>query len=167
MHPNTGYGLRKIFQETPMGRYSSSPGAIYPALQNLESHKLITGQTSKGKTGRDVQIFRTTSSGTRALMAWLRQAVTTEQVQRDLDVLLLRFSYLDLVDDLDWSVEFLGQFIDAVGDCRRQVEDTINSMPHSPLHGQLAMANGVVQLDAHAEWARSALTKLKRKRATN
>ncbi len=36
MHPQSGYDLRKIFETTPMGNFSSSPGAIYPALKSLE-----------------------------------------------------------------------------------------------------------------------------------
>jgi len=31
----SGYELRKVFAETAMGNYSSSPGAIYPALERL------------------------------------------------------------------------------------------------------------------------------------
>ena len=32
----SGYDVRKIFTETPMGSFSNSPGAIYPALERLE-----------------------------------------------------------------------------------------------------------------------------------
>ena len=32
----SGYDLRKVFEETALGNYSSSPGAIYPALSRLE-----------------------------------------------------------------------------------------------------------------------------------
>jgi DNA-binding PadR family transcriptional regulator len=34
--PRTGYALRMVFETTPMGSYSSSPGSIYPALKSLE-----------------------------------------------------------------------------------------------------------------------------------
>ena len=34
--PQTGYALMKTFTTTPMGHYSGSPGAIYPALRRLE-----------------------------------------------------------------------------------------------------------------------------------
>ena len=35
--PMTGYDLRRVFTTTPMWHFSSSPGAIYPALQCLDS----------------------------------------------------------------------------------------------------------------------------------
>lgn len=165
MHPNTGYGLRKIFEETPMARYSSSPGAIYPALRNLESRQLISGKVETGKTGRDKQTFRCTAAGRRELHSWLRMSVTAERVERDLEVVLLRFSYLDLVDDLDWSIEFLGQLSDAVQSCLAAVEQTRTTMqPHAPLHGLLALANGAEVLKAHARWAESTRSTLQRKR---
>ena len=33
--PRSGYALRKVFEDTPMGAFSSSPGSIYPALKKL------------------------------------------------------------------------------------------------------------------------------------
>ena len=39
--PMSGYDLRKIFTTTAMGHFSSSPGAIYPALQRLEARSLL------------------------------------------------------------------------------------------------------------------------------
>jgi len=41
--PSSGYDLRKTFAETAMGNYSDSPGAIYPALERLESQGLVRG----------------------------------------------------------------------------------------------------------------------------
>src|SRR5260370_3518580 len=42
--PRSGYDLRKIFANTPMGTFSDSPGAIYPALQRLEKHGLVSSR---------------------------------------------------------------------------------------------------------------------------
>ena len=164
MQPNTGYGLRKVFQETPMARYGSSPGAIYPALRNLESAKLISGKLATGKTGREKQTFRCTAAGTRRLIEWLRAPVTVQQVQEELDVVLLRFSYLDLVNDLDWSIEFVQQFLRAIESCRAEVQQTKASMQsHAPMHGLLALSNGIDVLSAHADWATSTLRVLKQR----
>ena len=162
MQPNTGYGLRKIFEETPMARYSSSPGAIYPALRNLEARTLISGRIATGKTGREKQTYRCTAAGTRSLLAWLRQPVSVDQIKQELDVVLLRFSYLDLVDDLEWSTEFLQQFIAATKQHRQQLHATQQTLePHQPLHGQLALVNGIQLIDAHLQWAATALQTLK------
>ena len=39
--PRTGYALRKVFEDTPMGSFSSSPGSIYPALDKLVRAELL------------------------------------------------------------------------------------------------------------------------------
>ena len=41
MEPRSGYKLRKVFETTPLGNYSSSPGSIYPALRALEKAGLV------------------------------------------------------------------------------------------------------------------------------
>ena len=163
MHPNTGYGLRKIFEDTPMARYSSSPGAIYPALRNLETRKLISGQLATGKTGRKKQTFRCTAAGTRALNTWLRGPVSLEQMRHERDVLLLRFSFLDLVDDFDWSQEFLRQFIAAAQRHQREIaQNKAVLAPHQPLHGQLALANGLDTIAMDIRWAKFAAKEIQR-----
>jgi len=166
MNPSSGYELRMIFQNSPMAHYSSSPGAIYPALRKLESQKLIRGRQGVGKTSRETLTFHCTEVGTRKLFSWLRQEVTTHAVFQDLDVVLLRFSYLDLVNDLDWSIEFLTQFRRAAVECCEQIENTRKKMESfQPLHGQLALANGEQVFRSHSEWATRALASVKRERS--
>ena len=33
--PGSGYDIRRVFQTTALGRYSDSPGSIYPAIKRL------------------------------------------------------------------------------------------------------------------------------------
>ncbi len=44
LRPRSGYDLRRVFESTPMAYFSSSPGAIYPALGRLERGGLIAGK---------------------------------------------------------------------------------------------------------------------------
>lgn len=37
----SGYSIRKVFETTALGVYSSSPGSIYPALNRLEKNGLV------------------------------------------------------------------------------------------------------------------------------
>jgi len=39
--PLTGYRIRKVFEDTALGNFGGSPGAIYPALKRLAKYKLI------------------------------------------------------------------------------------------------------------------------------
>src|SRR5215470_12340617 len=68
--PCSGYDLRKIFTNTPMGSFSDSPGAIYPALQRLEKQGFVRGQLQPASGRRRRRVFRPTASGKRAFRAW-------------------------------------------------------------------------------------------------
>ena len=50
----SGYDIRKAFATTPMGHFSSSPGAIYPALKRLEKGRLDLwqGRSQSDEGGR-------------------------------------------------------------------------------------------------------------------
>jgi DNA-binding PadR family transcriptional regulator len=39
--PSSGYGIRMQFETTAIGNYSSSPGAVYPALDRLQKLGLV------------------------------------------------------------------------------------------------------------------------------
>lgn len=160
--PSTGYELRRVFRETPMGRYSSSPGAIYPALHTLESQKHIRARHGVGRTGRCTQTWHVTAAGRKRLTRWLQQDVTVDELFQAPDVVLLRFSYLDLLDDLDWSEQFLRQFHDAACACSQRVATIRESLKSvQPPHGQLALASGEQAFVAHATWAKWALVNIR------
>lgn len=165
MQPASGYELRRIFAETPMAGYSNSPGAIYPALQNLKMLGLVREQAGIGRTGREKRTLQCSAAGTKELLAWLRQEVTPESLHRELDVVLLRFSFLDQVHDLGWSMRFLEQFQDAAKHYRAQLANSRTQMkPYQPLHGQLALQNGEQILEAHAKWANTAIAAIQHER---
>ena len=65
--PMSGYDLRKVFAETALGNYSSSPGAIYPALARLEKQGLIIGKEDRSKSLRPKKLYRPSAKGEDAL----------------------------------------------------------------------------------------------------
>lgn len=88
--PMSGYELTRIFETTPLGGFSSSPGAIYPALKRLESATLID-ELSGGAT-RGAR-WTTTQAGRRALEDWLRQPIGEDDVERRLPEVMARFVF--------------------------------------------------------------------------
>jgi DNA-binding PadR family transcriptional regulator len=161
--PNSGYGLRKIFDITPMGRYSSSPGAIYPALARLEQQGLIKAKHDKSGSKRPKQIFHVTAKGGRALIKWLCQPVTEEQLVWNTEMLLLRFSFLDLLGDLEFSRRFLADFRGHTHAQIKAVRGLLSSMgDQMPLHGRLALEKGLAVHQANLQWCTSALKSIAR-----
>jgi hypothetical protein len=85
--------LRKIFAETAMGNYSSSPGAIYPALQRLETDGLLSGKIEETAAMRRLRLYRITATGLAALKRWLARPIAPDEVKHRSEELMLRFAF--------------------------------------------------------------------------
>jgi DNA-binding PadR family transcriptional regulator len=159
--PLTGYDLRKVFASTPMGHFSSSPGAIYPALKRIEEAGWIRGVTAGEHTRRPRVIYEITARGLKTLKEHLSQRVTEEDVIWHMDDLMMRFALMDGILSRERSVRFLQDFatqIDAhVADLRRYLESARSILP---VCGKLALESGIQYYEMHAEWARRAIREL-------
>ncbi len=93
--PRSGYDVRKLFATTPLGHFSDSPGAVYPALRGLEARGFIEKVPGKAAGGRRRQAFRPTAAGRRAFRRWLEAQPTPDEVGKDLDAQLLRLAFLE------------------------------------------------------------------------
>src|SRR5258706_6961805 len=83
--PRSGYALRRVFATTPMGTFSDSPGAIYPALRRLERQELVRGRVESSSGLRQKQTFRLRTQGLVALKEWLGRPPTRADVGRRID----------------------------------------------------------------------------------
>jgi DNA-binding PadR family transcriptional regulator len=85
----SGYDIRLLFKATPLGVFSDSPGAIYPALARLEARQLLASKAEAG--GRRRRAYVRTGAGEAALDSWLRTPVDPETVARRPHELELRY----------------------------------------------------------------------------
>ncbi|MGH2930415.1 MAG: PadR family transcriptional regulator, partial [Solirubrobacteraceae bacterium] len=51
-NPESGYGLKRRFGNSPLGVYRPSPGALYPALRRLVSRGLLEVEDQTPAKGR-------------------------------------------------------------------------------------------------------------------
>jgi DNA-binding PadR family transcriptional regulator len=160
--PQSGYDLRKVFAETALGNYSSSPGAIYPALARLERAGLIESRVERAQSLRPKKVYQPTGKGTAALRRWLSQDLAREDAERRLDEVMLRFAFHWLLDAPAQTRRLLGALVDhldaVVHDLKRQ---RTLFPPQTPIHPRLAMESGIEQYLASARWARKALEHFK------
>lgn len=159
--PLTGYDLRKVFQTTPLGHFSSSPGAIYPALRRLEEARWIRSTTTEPATGHQRVVYQISARGRAVLKEYLSRPVTKEDIIWHLDDLMLRFAFMDEIVGRAKVVQFLRDFaaqIDAhVADLRRYFEGARSILPAC---GKLAMEYGLQNYEMNAQWARRAIQEL-------
>ena len=161
--PRSGYDLRKIFSTTPMGHFSASPGAIYPALKRVEKSGWIRGSIDKKKELRPRMIYRITAKGLNMLKRRLQQTVTKDDVIWRMDDLMLRFAFMDELVGRECTLRFLEEFLKETEShlCSlRQYRDQIKVT--LPISGKLAMENGINNYQMNANWAKRAVKELVR-----
>jgi len=159
--PLTGYDLRKVFATTPMGHFSSSPGAIYPALSRLEKAGWVRSAADEGRTGRQRMTYEITARGRKVLRQRLAQPVTSDDVTWHMDDLMLRFAFMDPIVGREAIVRFLhalaSRIDEHVTNLRRYFDDVRDILPPC---GRLAMENGIQGYEMNAQWARRAIEEL-------
>jgi DNA-binding PadR family transcriptional regulator len=158
LQPQSGYDLRKVFETTPLGHYSSSPGAIYPALKRLEEIGLISGEVAGGDTLRPKRIYSSTPAGVKALREWVSQEITKDDFLNRDDELMLRFALMGSVVDDETTCQFLEQMLEILDDYIPELHRIRAEMPNAgPPHGRLALTSGIEMYKARRRWVRTAL----------
>ena len=105
--PLSGYRIRKTFETTALGVYSSSPGSIYPDLKRMEKNGLLENVRIAGSKQLAYQIK---TEGIEALKAWLQEPITQEDVAKRREILLLKFAFMEKQLSLKESQAFLHSF---------------------------------------------------------
>jgi DNA-binding PadR family transcriptional regulator len=161
--PSSGYELRTIFTETPMGSFSDSPGAIYPALSRLEERKLLRGKVERGPGLRRRRVLHLTPAGQNELKAWLTAPIEQADVVSRMGDLMLRFAFLDDAVGCAQTLRFLKSFEKALREYVPQVKqflaDNRRLMQKS---ARLALESGAMDYAAKLEWVERAISEYKK-----
>lgn len=160
MHPQSGYDLRKIFETTPMGNFSSSPGAIYPALKSLEKKGWVRGEPDKTESLRPRLVYSITEEGDSILRAELEKPVTHEDLIWHFDLIMLRFAFIERVGYAQ-ALRFLGELRDEAESYVTHLEGLREQLREqlSPC-GRLALEHGIQGYRGHVSWAEKAINEL-------
>ncbi|MGH9630685.1 MAG: PadR family transcriptional regulator [Bryobacteraceae bacterium] len=155
----SGYDIRRIFTRTPMGTFSDSPGAIYPALKRLETDGLVRGRVESSAGLRQRRSCRLTPTGRSRLKRWLRAPITHDDVVHGIDELMLRFSFMDRGIGEAASVRFLRslqrELKAYIPELKLYLASHDREMPRS---GRLALESGIGSYEALLQWTKHALT---------
>ena len=160
--PQSGYDLRKSFATMAMRHYSDSPGSIYPALRRMETRGWITSdpQVAAGtEDARRRRVFSLTAEGAAALVAWMEQPVTRDDIVSRISGLMLRFAFMDGNVLRATALRFLEQFERELGlHVSELLKPSWEEMKSKfPVHtGVLAFQSGIQAMEAQLAWARQA-----------
>ena len=157
--PSSGYDLRKTFAETAMGNYSSSPGAIYPALARLESQGLIRGVVENAAGLRRRRLYKLTPKGDSELKKWLTRPIGQADVMRGASELMLRFA--------SWIERWVAEADDRISHAVFAPSLSLilpdsspiwtRTLQHMPLSGRLALESGIRGYRSLYDWTSYAI----------
>ena len=152
----SGYQIRKVFETTAMGIYSSSPGTIYPALKRLEGNAFVERKLEKRSTKGK---FKITRRGVQILKEWLLEDVKRVDVERKREELFLKFAFMEDTLTRSQKVSFLKTFYQQLknylDELRTFYQEEIDRLP---LHGRLSFEHGIASCEATLKWCKNTLT---------
>ena len=152
----TGYELKRHFRTTPSGVYEPSSGALYPALQRLESRGFLRAeQAPSGRRSR--LLYRTTAKGRAATLSWLREPLDPVTVGRDLGLHLMRFVVMERRLSTDEVRAFLSSLVAALEAFVDNLELYMLTTSLPGRHPRLALEHGLAVHHASLAWARAAV----------
>lgn len=154
----SGYDLRKFFSATPLISFSDSPGAIYPALRRLEARGLVRGHMEEGSGLRRRRIFELTARGRAEFRRWQTQAVTRNDVVRNMDALMLRFAFMDQFVEKRVTLRFLKAFHKELAAYIPILRKYLKSnREHMSQSGSLALESGIQAYETQLRWTKTAI----------
>jgi len=156
--PSSGCALRMTFATTPIGTFSDSPGAIYPALRRLERQGLVRGRVEASAGLRRKQTFRLTPRGVAALQEWLERPLTRADVVRGMEDVMLRLAFMDPVIAPAASIRFLQSLARELAAYLPTLRAYLNEHRRQmPLSGRLALLSGIRAYEENSRWVIDAL----------
>lgn len=158
--PGSGYDVARLFASTPMAHFSSSPGAIYPALLRLERAGLIAGRLDNPTGTRARRVYTLTESGRAALTTWLRQPVTRQELVRDGRAPILRFSFAEGHLSPGELLVYLEGFRREVAAYLEELERFVAGMGDVTPHERLALDHGIRAYEGQLTWIADAIRTL-------
>ena len=156
--PLSGYAIRKLFEETALGNYSSSPGTIYPALNRLQKFDLVEKQ-AQGNNGKTC--FQITKKGILMLKNWFLKPIEKIDVEKKTNELLLRFGFMEDLLNKNQRINFLTSFRNILNSCTKELQEFYNKESSKmPLHGRLAFQYGIDANKTTLKWCKKAISQL-------
>jgi DNA-binding PadR family transcriptional regulator len=161
--PMAGYDVHKVFATTPLAHFSSSPGAIYPALRRLARAGLLRARLDRTVEARPRRVYALTAAGEKALEVWLRQSVTREEIIRGAGAPVLRFALAEGWLSRDEVLAYLKSYRTALQSYLEELYAHRRRIQRAAaLHGRLALELGIRGFESELGWVKSAAETIKR-----
>ena len=150
--PCTAHFIRTCFRDSLARHFSDSSGSVYPMMKRLEQRGVL--ESTRRKDGkRHVRHYRVTGPGRAALRKWLGPPIS-EDVTLTIDPLRTRLLYLQRLPKAKralWISEVESAIRQKLKDVKCQ-HSNLNVNSADALYQQLAIENGISELNSRLSW---------------
>ena len=146
----SGYNIRKVFETTALGIYSSSPGSIYPALNRLQRNGYVVKKAVKKSQKAQ---FHITETGLKILKTWLLKPIEKEDIAKHREELFLRFAFMESLVTGEQKITFLKDFQSHLRAYLRELKAYHEAEATTlPTHGRLSFEHGIASCQTTLIW---------------
>jgi DNA-binding PadR family transcriptional regulator len=155
--PRSGYDLRRVFALTPMGHFSDSPGAIYPALRRLRAAGLVESTVDASAPLRPREVYHVTPAGLAALRAWATAPPTRDDIIAGVEIVVLRFVLAHSSAGVAASRRLLEQLERELVAYAAEIREFYRAAaPGMHAAARLGLENGLEMFETYIRWCRRA-----------
>lgn len=146
LQPLTAYQLYKIHEESPVSRFNTSKGSVYPLIGRLKARGYISAKP-KAEDGRNSEDLFCTAKGARAVASWAMDLKLAHVMLDDpLRTKLLSLGTADKSELIEWIVNAKS----LVEEKRKQIDD-YNAAVSVPFQS-IVYKSSVDMLRVKMEW---------------
>jgi DNA-binding PadR family transcriptional regulator len=155
--PRSGYDVRVEMESASVGHFSSSPGSIYPALQQLKKNGFIDSEVVHRSRLKPREVFHVTEKGKKTLRAWLRKRLAVSDLRDNLAELMLRFRFMEDTASNEETLRFLADFRRKAKTYGSILNAQTRVQAESSPHLALSLHREIAMVKMHIEWAGQAI----------
>lgn len=156
----SGYDIKKLFETTPMRHFSSSPGAIYPALQRMEKRGWLEERLDDTTPARPRRVFRLSLAGWERFRAWLAEDVTREEIIVSPGMGVLRLSFMEGQRSRTEVLAYLSEWERVLKIYLEELRPLLGEVEAQSLLGGLALRQGIQGFEGELCWIAQAKGKV-------
>ena len=167
--PQSGYDIKKHFDQSLRNFWRAELSQIYPLLQKMQDDGLLTSKESESDIGPKRRVYKRTAKGGRALMQWLTAGpvVGNERV-----AYLAQVYFLAELGDGSRAIEYMQELRGYMAGWLETLEAAEehwsscnplypDRLPDKDFYAQLTLDMGLHKMRANLEWCDRSIERIR------
>lgn len=173
--PQSGYDLKKQFDQSLRNFWNAELSQIYPQLKKMEKDGLLTSEKVASASGPPRRVYRRSARGRREILAWLAAGpkVGEERIGYAAQVY-----FLGQAADADAALQFMIELREHMAGWLASLQHIEASwraadprypdkLPDRDFYPQLTLAMGLRKVQANVDWCDECIERIRARQATS